>query len=206
MMKTPPSIDRAAAALRRAAAAGLCGLALALPLSARVVEGFTFDEQIRLADAPLVLNGVGLRAVSILKGYAAALYLARKATTPAQVLATPGPKRLRIRMMLEVNSVEFSKALYKGVARNVPAADQERVRERVQQFGAAIDAVGVLRKGDTIDLDYIPDSGLVMTLNGVRRGGPWPGEDLYSAFLLTFIGERPTDKELKAGLLGGPPI
>ena len=205
-MTMPPKPSRAVAALRRGAAAGLCGLALALPLSARVVEGFTFDEQIRLADAPLQLNGVGLRAITVLKAYAAALYLGRKATTPAQVLAVPGPKRLRLRMMVEVQSVEFSKALHKGVARNVPAAEQERLRERVQQFGAAIDAIGLLRKGDTIDLDYIPDSGLVMTVNGTRRGAPLPGDDLYAALLLTFLGERPTDKELKAGLLGGPPI
>ncbi len=205
-MKRLPNNERAAAALRRTAAVGLCCLALALPLSARVVEGFTFDEQIRLADAPLQLNGVGLRAITVLKAYAAALYLGRKVTTPAQVLAVPGPKRLRLRMMVEVQSVEFSKALHKGVARNVPAAEQERLRERVQQFGAAIDAIGLLRKGDTIDLDYIPDSGLVMTVNGTRRGATLPGDDLYAALLLTFLGERPTDKELKAGLLGGPPI
>lgn len=191
---------------RRAALAWSCAALLALPAVAREVEGFRFDEQIRLADAPLQLNGVGLRAITVLKAYAAALYLGRKATTPAQVLATPGPKRLRLRMMVEVQSVEFSKALRKGVARNVPAAEQERLRERVQQFGAAIDAIGLLRKGDTIDLDYIPDSGLVMTVNGTRRGAPLPGDDLYAALLLTFLGERPTDKELKAGLLGGPPI
>ena len=205
-MTMPPKPSRAVAALRRGAAAGLCGLALALPLSARVVEGFTFDEQIRLADAPLQLNGVGLRAIPVLKAYAAALYLGRKTAMPSDVLAMPGPKRLRLRMMVGVKSIEFSKALHKGVARNVPATEQERLRERLQQFGAAIDAIGLLRKGDTIDLDYIPDSGLVMKVNGTRRGAPLPGDDLYAALLLTFLGERPTDKELKAGLLGGPPI
>jgi hypothetical protein len=193
----------------RRSAAWLCGLLLllaALPATAREVEGFRFDDEIRLAGAPLQLNGIGLRAITVLKAYAAALYLERKATTPAQVLAMPGPKRLRLRMMVEVSSAEFSKALHKGVARNVPAADQPRLAERVQRFGAAIDAIGLLRKGDTVDLDYIPDSGLVMTVNGTRRGAPLPGGDLYDALLLTFIGERPTDKELKAGLLGGPPI
>ncbi|MDH4290227.1 MAG: chalcone isomerase family protein, partial [Aquincola sp.] len=35
-------------------------------------------------------------------------------------------------------------------------------------------------------------------------GDPVAGEDLYAALLLCFLGDRPVDKELKAGLLGGP--
>jgi hypothetical protein len=78
------------------------------------IEGQHFDDHIRLADTELVLNGVGLRAVLWLKGYAAGLYLARKAATPEAVLAVKGPKRIRMRMMLDVESKEFVKAFDKG--------------------------------------------------------------------------------------------
>ena len=57
---------------------------------------------------------------------------------------------------------------------------------------------------DIVDLDWLPQQGLRLTLNGRQRGEPIPGEDLYAALLRIFVGERPVDKEMKIGLLGGP--
>jgi len=56
-----------------------------------------------------------------------------------------------------------------------------------------------------VNLDFLPGKGLVMTLNGARRGQPIPGEDLYAGVLKIFLGELPVDKKLKAGLLGAAP-
>ena len=63
--------------MRRPATACLVAGCLPWPLGAQaaVIEGQHFDDRIRLADTELVLNGVGLRAVAWLKGYAAGLYL-----------------------------------------------------------------------------------------------------------------------------------
>ena len=55
-----------------------------------------------------------------------------------------------------------------------------------------------------IDLDFVPTSGLTLVWNGKVQGEPLPGADLYTALLKIFIGDKPTDPELKAGLLGGP--
>jgi hypothetical protein len=41
-----------------------------------------------------------------------------------------------------------------------------------------------------------------LLLNGQRRGNVLPGEDFYSALLRSFVGQRPFDAKLKAGLLG----
>jgi hypothetical protein len=94
----------------------------------------------------LSLNGVGLRAVLWLKGYAAGLYLSARATTPAQVLATTGAKRLQMRMLLDVDTEEFIKAFHKGIGRNTPQADAiERQRlARHDHFA---------REGKALDLD-----------------------------------------------------
>lgn len=168
------------------------------------VEGTTFAGDIRLADTALELNGVGLRAVAWFKGYAAGLYLTRRATTAAQVLATPGPKRLQLRMLVDVDTEEFVKAFDKGVARNTPPAELPRLAERMARFDAQMRAVRRVVKRDVIDLDYLPASGLQMSINGKPRGEPIPGEDLYAALLRIFVGEKPADPELKVGLLGGP--
>jgi hypothetical protein len=197
---TPPS-------RRRALIVGGLGLALGTSVlraaqAAVVVEGYTFAAKIKLGGSELVLNGTGVRAVAWLKGYAAGLYLAQKATDPQAVQALPGPKRLRMAMLQDVPAPEFSKAFVKGVTRNTEAAELERLQARIQQFAQWIEDGGQVRKSDVIDLDYVPAEGTLLTVNGQRRGKVLPGEDFYSALLRSFVGQRPFDAKLKAGLLG----
>ena len=168
------------------------------------VEGVTFAGQATVAGQVLELNGVGLRAVSVLKGYAAGLYLSSRVRTPQQVLAAPGAKRLQLRMLVDVDMEEFVKAFDKGIARNSPATELPLLAERMARFDAILRAIGKVKKRDVIDLDWLPGLGLQLALNGQPKGAPLPGEDIYAALLRIFVGERPADPELKIGLLGGP--
>lgn len=186
--------------IRHLFAALLLFVSAAIP--AATIEGQRFDDRIRLADADLTLNGVGLRAVAWFKGYAAGLYLPQKASTPAAVIAQKGPKRIQLKMMVDVGSEEFRKAWDKGMTRNHSAAEYEPMRERIARFSATIAAIGKLKKGDVIDLDFLPGKGLQLSLNGKPRGEPLPGEDLYAGLLKIFVGNVPVDARLKAGLLG----
>lgn len=180
-------------------------LAAALPVRAQVrVEGYTFAREVSVAGQALRLNGVGLRAVAWLKGYAAGLYLGARATTAAAVLADSGAKRLQLRMLQEVPAAEFVKAFDKGVARNTPPSELPALAERMQRFTALVNSLGKVRKGDLVDLDWLPGQGLAFAYNGRMLGAPIAGGDLYAALLRIFIGPRPTDPEMKVGLLGGP--
>jgi hypothetical protein len=185
----------------------ICALAAAVPAWATrsiTTEGLTFAGDIKLADTALQLNGVGWRAVAWARGYAAGLYLPKKATTEAEVIAQQGAKRLQLRLVQEVDAEEFVKAFVKGVGRNTPEAERAKLGDRVTQFSSVIRGLGKLKKQDVIDLDFIPGKGLALSRNGTARGAPLPGEDLYAALLRCFIGVKPTDPELKIGLLGGP--
>ena len=167
-----------------------------------VVEGVTFDTQMQLWGADLVLNGTGVRAVAWIKGYAAALYLTRRSNQIAGVLSTPGPKRLRLHMLMDVPANEFSKAFDKGVRRNVAVSELPTLLPRMEQFEEVILGLKTVRKGDVVDLDFDPSRGLVLQLNGKLQGLPIPGADFYAALLRSFIGDQPYDKALRAGLLG----
>jgi len=167
------------------------------------IEGQTFDAVARVADTDLMLNGVGVRAVAWLKGYAAALYLPAKASTPPEVLASTGAKRLQMRLLQDVAAEEFVKAIDKGFARNTPADQLPALAERKAIFDSQVQAVGKVKKGDVVNLDFVPGSGLVFSLNGKARGAAIPGDDLYAAVLRIFLGDKPVDARLKAGLLGG---
>lgn len=169
-----------------------------------VFEGLRFDRRIQVAGVPLLLNGTGLRAVAWFKGFAAALYLANRANAPQQAVAMAGPKRLQLRLFHDVPASEFAKAFRKGMERNSEPDERTRLAERIARFESQINALGTVRKNDTVDLDLDPARGTLFGLNGTLRGEVVPGDDFYAALLRSFLGEKPYDNKLKAGLLGRP--
>ena len=185
-------------------ALGLPGLAIPAHAAGgpRVVEGQAFARRAPVAGAELRLNGTGVRAVAWFKGYAAGLYLPLPAATAEQVLAQAGPKRLQLRMLQDVPADEFVKALRKGIERNAELVERPVLALREQQFAEQIAALGRVRKGDVIDLDFDPARGLLFACNGTLRGPVIEGADFYAALLRAFIGPHPYDERLKAGLLG----
>jgi hypothetical protein len=198
----------------RALGQGLLGVALIalaafafLPIAdaatpSMTVEDQTFPGDASVAGTPLQLNGVGLRAAFIYKVYLAGLYLPAKAATGAQALAEPGPKRLQVRLLMDGPSDEFAKAFTGGIAKRTPAGQVAAMSERIAAFDRTLRSVGDVRKGDVVNLDYAPAVGLTMTINGKPCGAPVPGADLYAALLNIFVGDRPVDARMKAGLLG----
>ena len=182
----------------------LAAAAQAAPEAPVVFEGLRFERRVQVAGVPLLLNGTGLRAVAWFKGFAAALYLANKASAPQQAVAMAGPKRLQLRLFHDVPSAEFAKAFRKGMERNSDPDERTRLADRIARFEALINAVGTVRKGDTVDLDLDPAQGTLFGLNGTLRGEVVPGDDFYAALMRSFVGEKPYDNKLKAGLLGRP--
>lgn len=211
MMSHGPAAPRAARAntqpsrLRRALLVTALGLSVGAPALARRYEGYDFADRIQLDGASLQLNGVGKRAVAIIRGYLAALYMGQTASTPEQAYAVPGPKRIQIYMLLDVGAEEFVKAVDKGIARNCTEAEQAALKEAQPAFIAQLRGVGKVKTRDLINMDYLPASGTQLSINGRPAGPVVAGEVLYTALLKVFLGERPVDKRLKSGLLGGSP-
>ena len=213
MSEEKSSIAPCASPRRRQCLLGAAGLWLGGPALALHYEDQDFDDGLQLGGSQLLLNGVGKRAEAIIRIYAAGLYLTAKAASAEAVLATPGPKRLQIRLLLDIakklpiglNSVdadEFVKAINIGVARNCSEADRAALSQRLPLLLQNLQAVGKVMKKDRINIDFLPEQGTLLTVNGHPWGQAIPGADLYNAFLKVFIGELPVDQRLKAGLLG----
>ena len=166
------------------------------------LEDQTFPADARVAGTSLQLNGVGLRAAFIYKVYLAGLYLPAKAATGPEVLAETGAKRLQVRLLMDGPSDEFAKAFTGGIAKRTPPGQVAAMKDRIAAFDRTLRSVGDVRKGDVVNLDFAPGVGLTMTLNGRPVGAPVPGADLYAALLDIFVGERPVDAKMKAGMLG----
>jgi hypothetical protein len=199
--------ERPSTRQRRHALITLCGLALLPGARAAeapvLVEGQSFDRQLRLLGSDLLLNGTGVRSVAWFKAFAVGLYLTAGAATAGQALAMPGAKRLRMRMLTDAPASAFAQAFRKGLARNVSGPPALAALEaRMTDFEDSITGLGKVRKGDVIDLDLDPARGTLFAVNGTLRHGPIAGDDFYSALLRAFIGEQPYDEKLRAGLLG----
>lgn len=178
-------------------------LALGAPrtLWATDFGGFSFDDTISLGGTELQLNGVGLRSVFILKAFLAALYVPRRSSDALDLLRQVGPKRLQMKMLVDMSPERMIKTLTSALSDN--SADAEvTFKAQIDQLEAVLRTMGTAKKGDTVDLDLI-DGATRVALNGQPRGSPVAGEDFFTALLRGFVGDKPLEKSLKKGLLGG---
>lgn len=169
---------------------------------AATMEGLQFEEKARLGNRELKLNGLGIRSIFIFKAYVAGLYVSDKVASTQDVQRYVGPIRLQLRMLMEVGATDIKQALVDGMRKNVSEAQWLTMQDRVDDFSRTIESIGVVRQGDTINLDFVPERGLLLAVNGVDKGGAIRGIDFYSALLAVFVGDDPVDTRLKWGLLG----
>jgi hypothetical protein len=170
--------------------------------SAAIVAGIKFDETIVVENEELRLNGAGIRHKFVFKVYAAGLYLKEKKTTVADVLATPGPRRVMLTMLRDVSSEEFSRGFINGISKNTDKAQKINLTSQFVRFGQLFAAVPELKKGDTLIAEWRPSTGTIMSLNGKRMGEPYPELAFYNAILRIWLGENPVDASLKKAFLG----
>jgi hypothetical protein len=171
-------------------------------VGARTIEGYRFDESVRVGAVNLQLNGVGVRAVSVFKGYVAALYVPQRTSNAQLLLGETGPKRVALRMLLGADANTFIKALSSGMQHNSTDIELARLQGQIETFNNNLRQVPSVKPGDLVYVEFMPGSGTRVSLNGRLLGKPVPGDEFYVAFLKIFIGEKVQDPRLKAGLLG----
>jgi hypothetical protein len=188
----------------RTLAVVVAGLALASAAPAAELAGVKLDDRVRIApNAPeLVLNGAGIRTRFFVKVYVGALYLPEKKTAAADVLALGGAKRMHLAMLRDLTAQQLADALNEGFAANNSPPDQERYKGQLAELLATMNALGAAKNGEAIALDYLPDSGTRVLVNGAPKGKPIPDEGFYRAVLRVWLGDKPVDADLKRGLLG----
>jgi len=170
--------------------------------AAATLEGQEFDDTIRLSNRDLRLNGLGVRRIFFIKAYVAALYVGERVGSSLEVALMPGPKRLQLRMLQNAGPDDFTSALVAGIRKNTSDAEQVRLGDRIAQLQHTIERIGRTAKGDNITLDYLPEFGTRLAVNGVSQGHAIAGADFFDALLGIFAGDKPVDSRLKKGLLG----
>jgi hypothetical protein len=173
-------------------------LLLALPAFGAEVAGVKIPDE----DQKLQLNGAGLRKRAFFQVYAIGLYLSEKKTAAADAIAAPGPKRVAIHMLRDVDADQFGGALIDGMKDNNSEAEMKALEPRIKQLLAAMNEIKEAKKGMRITLDWVPAAGTQLVADGKPSGAPIPGEDFYRALLRIWLGDHPVQDDLKKALLG----
>ena len=183
----------------------LLGLALTPLLSAGAtveLAGVKLEDRATVAGAPLVLNGAGVRYKAVFKVYTAGLYLSTKADTPEAVLAAPGPKRLTITMLRDIDSGELGKLFSRGMEDNMDRTAFSRLIPGVLRMSQVFSDHKQLKEGETFVLDWVPGTGTVLTVKGAVEGEPFKEPEFFNALMRIWLGKKPADHRLKEALLG----
>ena len=164
--------------------------------------GVTLQDRASVSGTPLVLNGAGIRYKAIFKVYTAGLYLEGKATTPEAVLSMPGPKRMAITMLREIDSNELGKLFARGLEDNMEKGAFAKLIPGVIRMSKVFSDHKALKEGDTFELDWVPGAGTVLTIKGVPEKEPFKEPEFFNGLLRIWLGPSPADWKLKEALLG----
>jgi hypothetical protein len=178
-------------------------LALSLPaLAALDVAGVKFEDKTKVGAGDTVINGAGLRKRAFFKVYAIGLYLPQKVTSAADAINAKGAKRVAIVTLRDLTAEQFVDALIEALKNNHDEATLKALQPKIDQFRSTMLGIGNSPEKSAVTIDWLPESGTRLSVNGAAKGSDIPGEDFYQALLKIWIGDKPVQDDLKEQLLG----
>lgn len=166
------------------------------------VANVKYAHNVQVGSTPLVLNGAGVRYKTVIKVYTAGLYLTRKAGATEDVLAAPGPKRMHIVMLREINAGELGKLFTRGMEDNSPRDEFFKSVGGIMKMSELFSRIKKLEPGESFSVDWVPGVGTTILVNGKPATEPVKEPEFFSALVKIWLGKSPADSMLKDALLG----
>lgn len=178
------------------------GLALSLHAGAAPTVN-KFEPTAQLGGSSLQLNGKGTRVRLVFKAYDMGLYTAKRASTPAELLALPGPKRLQFTALRELQGTELGRLFLRGMGDNTPSAQMTRHTLATTRLIEIFSGKPKLMPGDTFAMDFVPGKGTQFYITGQAQGEPVGDDEFFTLVLKIWFGDSPADRQLRDALLDG---
>ncbi len=177
----------------------VAGLTLvAAAAAAMELAGVTLPDTITVGGATLKLNGMGVRKKLFIKVYVGGLYVAAPSHDAAAIIAADEPKEVVMHFLYsKVEKEKLTEAWREGFANN-SAAQLPALQARLDQFCAWWPD---MKSGGRAVITYMPGTGTTLVLNG-KEAGVIPGKDFADAMFAVWLGAKPADSGLRAGMLG----
>lgn len=184
--------------------AGAATLLISVAAFSATIElaGVKVEDSVMVGDIKLQLNGAGIRYKGPFKVYVADLYTSKKVNNLDELIAAPGPKRLTLTFVRDVEAGTFGKLLTRGVEDNVPKTEMSKLVPGLIRMGEIFAVYKTFFAGDKVVLDWVPGTGLVVTGKGKVQGEPFKEPEFFKALMSAWFGPSPGDWRLKDAMLG----
>lgn len=149
----------------------------------------------------LVLNGAGIRTKFIFDIYIGSLYLKKKRRGASEnaIYKASGEKRISMHFLYdEISKEKLVNGWNDGFKNNLSDNELVKFKDKISQFNDLFIAV---KKGDVINLNFIPTTGTRVVING-KSQGLIQGDEFFTALLKLWLGDEPADYDLKEAMLG----
>ncbi len=166
------------------------------------LSGVKYEDTVDVAGEKLQLNGAGIRYKTIFKVYTMGLYTSKKASTPEEILAQSGNKRISLTMLREIDAGELGRLFTRGMDDNNPRADNARALVDILRMGQLFSEYKTLKVGDTLVVDLVKNSGIQISIKGKPAGEPFKDPTFFKLMLNIWLGKSPADWKLKDAMLG----
>ena len=165
------------------------------------LNGIKLEDTAEVRGSKLQLNGAGTRYKGPFKVYVAGLYVGKKASSLDEIVAQPGPKRVSITMVREIDAGELGKLLTRGIEDNTPKSEFSKLVPGLIKMGQVFSDNKKLVPGDNFTIDWVSGVGTVLTVKGKPTDEPFKEPEFFKAILSLWLGPVPADWKLKDALL-----
>lgn len=159
--------------------------------------GVQFPDTLEVSGQELVLNGLGVREATIfgVDVYVAGLYLEKKITQAADIVKPDRMKHLWLKFVRDVDYDDLAEAYREGFEKNGAGP---ALAAPIKQF---VGWFADMKEGQSFSVTFRPGEGTTLTVEGQKKGTV-QGDDFARVFFLIFLGPKPPNRGLRAGLLG----
>ena len=165
----------------------------------KTVGDVKVDAKLAIEGQNLTLNGAGVREKMFMDMYVGSLYVTKKSTDGNALSAANDAMAIKLNIVSGlITSEKMISAINEGFE-NSTGKKTAPLKAKIDKFkGFFKDKIN---KKDIFIIVYVPGEGVSVLKNGTKKG-TIDGLDFKKALFGIWLGNKPADDDLKAGMLG----
>jgi hypothetical protein len=166
---------------------------------AKEIAGADIPDSIASGNDVLILNGAGIRTKYFIKAYVGGLYLKQKTGIANAIINADEPMAFKIHITSKlITSKKMEESTREGF-NNSTNGNTAPYKDRIDAFISTFK--DNIKIGDVYDIIYTPADGTKVYKNKEFKTMA-KGLDFKKVLFGIWLGDKPVDKDLKAGILG----
>lgn len=180
----------------------VCFLVFPNRSTAAEVAGIKVEDTLAIYNNTLVLNG----AAGVYSGknlmYIVRVYARQPFGSVEELYAMPGPKRLIVTAIKEVDTAPIVKFFNRGLEATANKNEMAKLVPGMMRVGTVFGNRKVLRPGESLSMDWVPITGMVFYVGNQMQGEPLKEPEFFRAAVSVWMGDSAIDPLAKGALLG----